>query len=193
MPHISLILNCAQRVDAPKLPQDPEIPVLISRRHKSSLQREKGASKHEGEEQRGGRSAEKEARAVSSSCQQRVLSRNPGCLGGSSVAGGPAQYFCSFSLSPPSSGESNQGERTSGLNLDVAASKFTKVLPESPGGGRQTRTLSRGLDVVVPGIQVQAQARQPRALLADPPRPPSRKKPALRIFLVKLFLKETQD
>lgn len=54
MPRISLILNCAQRVDAPTLPQDPEITVLIPRRHKSSLKREKGASKHEGEEQCGG-------------------------------------------------------------------------------------------------------------------------------------------
>lgn len=78
----------------------------------------------------------------------------------------------------------------SGLNPDVAASKFTEVLPESPGG-RWTKTLSRGLDLAVPGIQVHAQARQLRALLADPPRPPSRKKPALCIFLVKLFLKET--
>lgn len=37
---------------------------------------------------------------------------------------------------------------------------------------------------------VQAEARQTRALLADTPRPPSREKPALCIFLVKLFLKE---
>lgn len=45
-----------------------------------------------------GRSAEKNTR--SQQFQKRVLSRNPGCLGGSSVAGSPAQYF-SFSLSPP--------------------------------------------------------------------------------------------
>ena len=73
--------------------------------------RNKEASKHEGEEQPGGRSGQKEACAVSGSFQRRVLSRNTGCLGGSSIAGGLAQYFCSSSLSPPSSGESNQGEQ----------------------------------------------------------------------------------
>lgn len=77
----------------------------------------------------------------------------------------------------------------SGLNPDAAVSKFTKVLPESPGG-RLMETLSQGLNVAVPGIRVQAEARQPRALLADTPGPPSREKPALCIFLVKLFLQE---
>lgn len=77
----------------------------------------------------------------------------------------------------------------SGLNPDTAVSKFTEVLPESPGG-RRTETLSRGLNVAVPGIRVQAEARQPQALLADTPGPPSREKAALCIFLVKLFLKE---
>lgn len=99
MPHISLILNCAQRVNAPALsprPRDPcayfPMAQVITAKGKRSLQtRRRGTAWSDG----GGEGSTRLPQQFPEACPEQEL----GCLGGSSVAGGPAQYFCSFSLS----------------------------------------------------------------------------------------------